>query len=83
MKEVGRVAHYYPKIGVAIIDLKAPLKVGDKILIKGSTTNFEQIAESMQIEHKEVRSTKGGESIGLKVAQRVREDDTVYMASEA
>jgi putative protease len=83
MEEVGRVAHYYPKIGVAVIELKAPLKVGDKILIKGSTTNFEQIVESMQIEHKEIRSAKGGESIGLKVAQRVREEDTVYMASDA
>lgn len=78
MEEVGRVAHYYPKIGVAVVELKAPLKVGDKISVKGSTTNFEQIVESMQIEHKDVQEAEAGKAIGLKVVQRVRENDTVY-----
>ncbi|MGQ9469071.1 MAG: translation elongation factor-like protein [Nitrososphaerales archaeon] len=78
MKELGKITHYYPRIGVAVIELKAPLKIGDKILIKGSTTNFEQIVESMQIEHKDVQSAEAGKSIGLKVIQRVREGDIVY-----
>ncbi|MEM1524758.1 MAG: hypothetical protein QW372_00225 [Nitrososphaerales archaeon] len=77
-KVVGRVTHYYPKIGVAVIELSAPLRVGDKILIKGSTTNFEQVVESMQIEHKNVEFAEAGKSIGLKVIQRVRENDIVY-----
>ncbi len=81
MKELGKITHYYPKIGVAVIELKAPLKIGDKILIKGSTTNFEQIVESMQIEHKDVQSAEAGKSIGLKVIQRVREGDIVYIAT--
>ena len=52
--EVGRVTHFYLKISVAIVELKASLNIGDKILIKGATTNFEQTVESMQIEHKNI-----------------------------
>ena len=76
--EVGHVTHFFSKISVAVIELKAPLAVGDTILIKGPTTDFEQIVESMQIEHKNVQRAEAGQSIGLKVAQRVREKDTVY-----
>lgn len=76
--EVGRVTHYFSKISVAVIDLKAPLAVGDRILIKGSTTDLEQAVESMQIEHKDVQRAEAGQSIGLKVSDRVRENDTVY-----
>jgi putative protease len=76
--EVGHITHFFSKISVAVIELKAPLAVGDIILIKGPTTDFEQIVESMQIEHKNVQRAEAGQSIGLKVAQRVREKDTVY-----
>ena len=76
--EVGQVTHFFTKISVAIVELKAPLAVGDSILIKGPTTDFEQVVESMQIEHENVERAGAGESIGLKVAGRVREKDTVY-----
>ena len=76
--EVGRVTHYFTKISVAVVELKASLAVGDRILIKGSTTDFEQVVESMQIEHKDVQRAEAGQSIGLKVKERVRENDTVY-----
>jgi len=76
--EVGRVTHFYPKISVAIVELKAPLSIGDKILIKGATTNFEQKVESMQIEHKNIERAEAGQIIGLKVNQRARENDRVY-----
>ena len=76
--EVGRVTHFYPKISVAIVELKAPLSIGDKILIKGATTNFEQTVESMQIEHKNIERAEAGQIIGLKVKERVRENDKVY-----
>jgi len=76
--EVGRVTHFYPKISVAIVELKAPLNIGDKILIKGATTNFEQTVESMQIEHKNIEKAEAGQIIGLKVKERVRENDKVY-----
>lgn len=78
MEEVGRVTHYYPKISVAVVELKNSLKVGDKILIRGATTNFEQIVESMQIEHKDVQVAEPGQSAGIKVKEKVRENDKVY-----
>ena len=76
--EAGRVTHFYPKISVAIVELKASLNIGDKILIKGATTNFEQTVESMQIEHKNIERAEAGQIIGLKVKERVRENDKVY-----
>ncbi|MEM3725785.1 MAG: translation elongation factor-like protein [Candidatus Bathyarchaeia archaeon] len=76
--EVGRVTHFFPKISVAVIELTAPLAVGDTIAIKGPTTDFEQTVDSMQIEHKNIQRAEAGQSIGLKVVQRVREKDKVY-----
>ncbi|MEM1539629.1 MAG: translation elongation factor-like protein [Candidatus Bathyarchaeia archaeon] len=76
--EVGRVTHFFTKISVAVVELKAPLAVGDRIVIKGPTTDFEQVVESMQIEHKNVQRAEAGQSIGLKVIQRVKEKDIVY-----
>jgi len=76
--EIGRITHYFSKIDVAVIELKAALKVGDTITVKGPTTDFEQKVDSMQIEHKNVQNAEPGQSIGLKVMQRVRETDVVY-----
>lgn len=78
LEEIGKVAHYFTKIGVAVIDLTAPLSVGDRIAIRGVTTDIEQTVESMQIEHENVKKAKAGDSIGLKVKDRVREGDVVY-----
>jgi GTPase len=76
--EVGHVTHFFTKISVAVLELKAPLAVGDHILFKGPTTDFEQVIESMQIEHEDIERAEAGQSIGLKVVQRVRERDMVY-----
>lgn len=76
--EVGRITHFFSKIDVAVIELKAALSVGDTIAIKGPTTDFEQRVDSMQIEHKNVQRAEPGQSIGLKVLQRVRETDAVF-----
>lgn len=76
--EIGRITHFFTKISVAVIELIAPLAVGDTIMIKGPTTDFEQVVESMQIEHNNVQRAEAGQSIGLRVAQRVRENDMVY-----
>ncbi len=78
MKEIGKITHFFTKISVAVIELKAPLSVGDKIRIVGPTTDFEETVESMEIEHKNVKTAKAGQSIGLKVKEHVRETDTVY-----
>lgn len=76
--EIGRITHFFSKISVAVIELKKPLKIGDTIAVKGPTTDFEQPVDSMQIEHKDVQKAEAGQSIGLRVAQRVRETDIVY-----
>jgi hypothetical protein len=76
--KIGRITHFFTKICVAVIELTEPLSVGDTIILKGPTTDFEQPVESMQIEHKNVQRAEAGQSIGLKVVQRVRENDVVY-----
>ena len=76
--EVGHITHFFSKICVAVIELTASLSVGDTILVKGPSTDFEQVVESMQIEHENVKKAKAGQSVGLKVVQRVRERDMVY-----
>lgn len=75
---IGKITHYFTNIGVAVIDLEAPLAKGDKISIEGATTNFTQTIDSMQIEHKNVAKAKKGDSIGLQVKDRVRSGDNVY-----
>lgn len=78
LEKVGSVSHFFSKISVAVVELTAPLKVGETIAVKGMTTNFEQTVDSMQIEHEAVDEAKRGDSIGLKVKERVREGDIVY-----
>lgn len=78
MEEVGRVTHFYPKISVAVVEVKAPISIGDKIWIKGATTDLEQTVDSMQIEHVDVERAEPGQFIGLKVKDRVRANDIVY-----
>lgn len=81
LEEVGKVSHYFSRIGVAIVDLKAPVSVGDQILVKGPTSDFEQVIESMQIEHVNVSTAKKGDSIGLKVNKLVKPNDILYKKS--
>ncbi len=76
--EIGKIAHFFSKINVAVVELTDAVSVGDRIRIQGPTTDFEQPVDSMQIEHNIVKTAKKGESIGLKVKDKVRERDTVY-----
>jgi len=79
-KQIGRVTHYYNKIGVAVIKLtNGSLKVGQTIHIQGHSSDFVQEVSSMQIEHQEIQEAKNGEEFGLKVDQPVREGDLVYL----
>lgn len=77
-KLIGKVSHYFTKIGVGVIELTDSLSVGDKISIEGATTDIQQTIKSMQINHKDVKKAKKGDSIGLKVKDRVRPNDNVY-----
>lgn len=76
--EIGIVEHFFGEINVAAIKLRKPLKVGDKIHIKGHTTDLSQMVDSMQIEHQSVTDAPSGSDIGIKVTDRVREHDVVY-----
>jgi putative protease len=78
MEEIGVITHYYGGLGVAAIKMSKTLNVGDKIKIKGATTEFEQTINSMQVDHKEVKSAKKGDEIGIKVKDRVRKNDKVF-----
>lgn len=77
-QEVGKVFSYFANIGVAAITLTGDLKVGDKIRIKGATTDFEQDVDSMQIEHDKIEEAKSGDEVGMKVKDKVRPGDKVY-----
>jgi hypothetical protein len=80
--QVGQITHYFPKIGVGVIELSQPLSVGDKILIKGPTTDFEQTVDSMQIDRENILRAEAKQAIGLKLAQPVKEKDMVYKKSQ-
>ncbi|MBI2663060.1 translation elongation factor-like protein [Candidatus Woesearchaeota archaeon] len=78
-KKIGTVFSYYANIGVAAIQLTdGSLKSGEMIHIKGTTTDFTQTVDSMQVEHKEVKEAKKGSSVGIKVVDRVRPNDEVF-----
>ncbi len=77
-EKIGVISHFFGQIGVAAIDLTGSLKVGDRIKIKGVTTDFEQVVDSMQIDRKEVGKAGKGDSIGIKVGEKVRVGDGVY-----
>lgn len=77
-KLIGKITHYFGKIGVAVIELEDALKVGDTIRIVGGETDFTQTIDSMEVEHKKLEEAKSGDSVGVKVSQKVREDYKVY-----
>jgi len=77
-KEIGKIEHYYGHLSVGIIELSAALKVGDKIHIKGHTSDFKQDIVSMQLDHQNVSEGKSGDLVGVKVSQKVHPGDKVY-----
>jgi len=80
---VGKITHYFGKIEVGIVEItKGDLNVGEKIHIKGSSTDFEQTIDSMQIEHQQIDKAKKGDVIGLKVKEKAKEGDEVYKVIE-
>lgn len=80
-KLIGEITHYFNNIEVAVIELSGALKVGDSIRIVGGVeTDFTQTIESMEIEHEKVKEAKTGDSVGLKVSQKIREGYKVYKA---
>ena len=77
-EEIGKVSTFFARPVVAGIDLTSTLKAGDTIHIKGHTTDVELTVESMQIDNVNVNQGNAGDSIGVKVPDRVRPGDHVY-----
>ena len=79
---IGRVSDFFARPVVAGIELTASLKMGDKIHIKGHTTDLELIVGSMQIDNVDVQEAKAGDAVGVKLTDRVRGGDTVYKVTD-
>ena len=81
-QEVGKVMDFFARPVVAGIDMTGTLKVGDRIHIKGHTTDIEMVIASMQVNNQNVTEAKKGDSVGVKVPDRVRAGDTVYKVTD-
>jgi len=80
--EIGKVTDFFARPVVAGIELAMTLKVGDKIHIKGHTTDMEFTVDSMQIDNVDVQQAKAGDAIGVKVSDRVRRGDIIYKVTD-
>ena len=77
-ERIGRIIHFYPKAGVAIIELVSGARKGDRIIVRGSLTKLQQTIDSMEYEHTQVSVAKPGQSVGVKIIGRARKNDMVY-----
>ena len=81
--EIGKVTHYFSKIGVAAIEIKeGSLRVGDVVHVKGHTSDFMQRIASMQIDNQPVQEATIGQAVAFQVAQHARQHDVVYKVVE-
>jgi len=78
-KPIGTITHLYSHLQVGIIALTAPLKVGDTIKVKGHTTDFTQKVDSLQLNHQDIPQAKSGDDVGVKLDDKVRSGDTVFL----
>lgn len=81
-KEIGKVSDFFARPVVAGVEMSGSLKLGDTIHIKGHTTDLEFTVDSMQIDNANVTEAKAGDSVGIKVNERVRRGDTVYKVTD-
>ena len=79
---IGKVTDFFARPVVAGVELTAPLKLGDKLHIKGHTTDMEFSIDSMEINNVDVTQAKAGDAVGIKVSERVRRGDTVYKVTD-
>lgn len=77
-KEIGQVTHFYDKIGVMVVKLSDKVSAGDKIKVKRGDEEFEEMVDSMQINHENIRAAKSGDEIAIKVSGKTKEGAVVY-----
>ena len=81
-KQIGKITHYFGKIGVGVLELSKELKTGETIRIVGGDRDFTQEVSSMQVEHENIEKAKPGEAIGLKLDELAKPGDVVYKVIE-
>ncbi len=81
-EEIGKVSDFFAHPVVAGVELTGTLKVGDRVHIKGHTTDLEMTVNSMQINNVDVTEAKAGDAVGAKVTERVRHGDSVYKVTD-
>lgn len=79
---IGKVVHYYGKIGVAVIVLEESVKVGDRIRFVGNMEEFEQDVESMEIDRQKISEAHKGDEIAIKVEKKVKEGTPLYRIAQ-
>jgi len=79
-KPIGEITHFYGGIGVAIVKFNKAVEVGAELHFKGAHTDFSQVIDSMQFDHKDIKSAKKGQEVGIKVEEKVHEGDEVFEA---
>jgi translation elongation factor EF-1alpha len=77
---IGKITHYFPNIGVATAMLSGELKVGDKVRVKGHTTDFTELIESLEIEHQKVDRAGPGDDVAFKASEKARPGDQLLRA---
>ena len=82
-KRIGKITHYYDRIGVAVLELEDGIKVGDTIHITGRKTDFTQQIQSMEIEHRKMQAVGAGADVALKVVEPVHNGDEIYKVLES
>jgi hypothetical protein len=80
--QIGKVTHYFDRLGVAVLDLDSELDCGDSIHILGRITDFTQSVASMEVEHQKIQSASIGLEVALKVESEVRKGDTIFKIVE-
>jgi len=77
-EQIGEVTHFYKKVMVGVLRLRADLELGAEVRFKGAHTDFTQRVDSMQVEHENIEHAAAGSEVAMKVDQRVRSGDSVY-----
>ena len=78
----GEVTHFYSKLGVAAVNLRTPLHIGDHIRVLGHTTDMQEVVDSMEVDHHKVDIAKPGDDVAIKVVVKAQEGDKVYRKME-
>lgn len=81
-RAIGKVIHYWTRLGVAGVELTDSLKVDDWVHFRGATTDFQQRVTSMQLDRKFINEAFAGQQIGILTADRVRTGDTVFLLED-